>query len=37
MAEMNSGGNDSKPKPGWLNKVFSFTKDFFEATPDSEF
>lgn len=37
MVELNVDNDGSKPKPGWLNKVFSFTKDFFEATPDSEF
>ena len=34
---INNGDTPIKPRPGWLNKVFSFTKDFFEATPDSEF
>jgi cell division protein FtsA len=26
-----------KTKPGWLNKIFSYTKEFFESTPESEF
>ncbi|MEE9437538.1 MAG: cell division protein FtsA [Saprospiraceae bacterium] len=35
----NNGFNKSEPKKRgkWFNKVFSLTKDFFEATPDSEF
>lgn len=33
VEEMQSGENKQK----WINKIFTYTKEFFEATPDSEF
>ena len=32
----NNSQENSKTK-SWLNKIFSYTKEFFESTPDSEF
>lgn len=28
---------EKKPKPSWWNKLTSYTKEFFESTPESEF
>lgn len=33
--EKHDGGNSKKP--GWLNRIFSYGKEFFESTPESEF
>jgi len=35
--EMLSPEADSNRKNKWMNKFFTYTRDFFEATPDSEF
>ncbi len=36
--EGNFKGNHNKEKgKKWLNKIFDYTKEFFESTPDSEF
>jgi cell division protein FtsA len=38
IAGMDSNNQEkSGSKPGWLNKIFSYTKEFFESTPESEF
>lgn len=36
VPEIEEPGNEKKSSK-WLNKVFSYTKEFFESTPDSEF
>ncbi len=35
--ENNQTQENEKKTSKWLNKVFSYTKEFFESTPDSEF
>ena len=33
----NTKQENNSSKPGWLNRIFSYTKEFFESTPESEF
>ncbi len=33
----NNDQEKNSSKPGWLNRIFSYTKEFFESTPESEF
>ena len=33
----NNAQEQNISRPSWLNKIFSYTKEFFESTPDSEF